>query len=107
MNKKYINVGGRQLPFRVTMGAMLRFKQQTGHDVRELRGEDISDAVTFLWCCVVSASKADGITDIPSLEEFADLLEPADMEAFYGTMTMSAGEVKKTTPPAGTATTEA
>lgn len=105
MNKRYVSVGGRQLPFRVTMGAMLRFKQQTGHDVRELRGEDISDAVTFLWCCVVSASKADGISDIPSLEEFADLLEPSDMEAFYGTM--SAGEVKKMMPPAEPTTAEA
>lgn len=43
-----INVGGRELPCRVTMGAMLRFKRETGRDVSGMSSGDISDLITFL-----------------------------------------------------------
>lgn len=68
------------------MGAMLRFKRETGKDVSAMNGNDVAELVTFMWCCVKSASSADGV-DMPlGLEAFADALEPGDMEAFNATV---------------------
>ena len=35
--KTKIIIGGKEYPCRVTMGALLRFKRETGHDVRAER----------------------------------------------------------------------
>ncbi len=68
-----INVGGRELPCRVTMGAMLRFKRETGRDVSGMSSDDVSDLVTFMWCCVVSACRADGVEmEARSVEDDGD-----------------------------------
>lgn len=93
-----INVGGRELPCRVTMGAMVRFKRETGKDARQFKADDLEEVITFLGCCVVSSCRADKIPDPPAFEDFADMLEPADLEAFYSSMGADV-EVKKMTPP--------
>ncbi len=105
--KMQIRVGSRTLPMRVTMGAMLRFKRVTGHDVKELRSDDIEEVITFIWCCIVSACKADGITDIPDLETFADAIEPDDLQEMYGALGVDAEVTKKTAPPTEATPTEA
>ena len=56
-----IEINGKEYPCRVTMGAMLRFKRETGHDVSKMDPTDVAELVTLLWCCIVSASKADGV----------------------------------------------
>lgn len=76
-----ITVGGRELPARPTMGAMLRFKRETGRDVSEI-GNDLSDILTYLYCCVASACKVDGIDFGMTLMDFADALEPEEMESW-------------------------
>ena len=76
-----ITVGGRELPARPTMGAMLRFKRETGRDVSEI-GNELSDILTYLYCCVASACKVDGIEFTMSLMDFADALEPEEMESW-------------------------
>lgn len=78
-----INVGGRELPCRVTMGAMLRFRRETGRDVSEMSSGDISDLITFMWCCVSSACVADGTEFGLTLEEFADRMDPESLGRFY------------------------
>lgn len=78
-----INVGGRELPCRVTMGAMLRFKRETGRDVSGMSSGDISDLITFMWCCVSSACVADGTEFSLTLEEFADRMDPESLGRFY------------------------
>lgn len=78
-----INVGGRELPCRVTMGAMLRFKRETRRDVSEMSSGDISDLITFMWCCVSSACVADGTEFGLTLEEFADRMDPESLGRFY------------------------
>lgn len=78
-----INVGGRDLPCRVTMGAMLRFKRETGRDVSGMSSGDISDLITFMWCCVSSACVADGTEFGLTLEEFADRMDPESLGRFY------------------------
>lgn len=79
-------------PHRVTMGAMLRFKRETGRDFSEVGEKDIEALVVFMWCCTVSACKADGVDFGLSLEDYADMAEPSDVRAFYGEMSASSGE---------------
>ena len=71
-----IKINGKEYPCRVTMGAMLRFKRETGKDVSQIGKGNVADLVTFLWCCTASASKADGVEFGMGLVDFADLLEP-------------------------------
>lgn len=69
-----ITVGGVEYPCRSTMGAMLRFKRETGREVTELDARSVSDLALWLWCCVSSACSADGVTFGLSLQDFADRL---------------------------------
>ena len=82
--RKTIMMGGREYPCRVTMGAMVRFKRESGRDVSEMREGDVGDSVLFVWCCVKSACSADGVEMEMDFESFADALEPSDLAAFYG-----------------------
>ncbi len=75
-----ITINGVAYPCYQTAGAMLRFKDLTGKEVSEIRGTDISDLVKFLWCCVVSACSREGRQFPLSLMEFADGIDPEQME---------------------------
>lgn len=74
------------------MGAMVRFKRSSGKDVSEIGERDVSDLILFMWCCVVSACKADGVAFDMEFEDFADRLSPDTLGAFLGVMQ---GEEKK------------
>lgn len=83
MKKKIeVTVNGVSYPCRPTMGAMLRFKKETGKEITEIKGDSFSDQCVYLYCCVASASAADGIEFRMSLMEFADALEPEIMNAW-------------------------
>lgn len=96
-----LEVGGRKLPCRITMGAMVRFKRATGHDVSKLDTADIEEMVTFVHCCVASACVAEKVDFDMSVEEFADNLESDALNEFYGSMETaeSDGPEKKTSNP--------
>lgn len=79
MPKIEVTVNGVTYPCRPTMGAMLRFKKETGKEVTELTGDSLSDLCAYLYCCVASASAADGREFKMTLMEFADALDPDDM----------------------------
>lgn len=81
-----LTVKGKEYPCRVTMGAMVRFKRETGRDVSTIKESDISDLVLFMWCCVMSASKADDVEFNMSFEDFADSLEGTDLQAFLSSV---------------------
>lgn len=95
--KRTILICGREYPCRVTMGAMVRFKRESGRDVSEMKEGDVADSVLFLWCCVKSACGADGVEFGMDFESFADAMEPSDLDAFY--RSMETGEAKKKMPP--------
>lgn len=99
MNK--IEINGKQYPCRVTMGAMLRFKRETGHDVSQMDSTDVAELVILLWCCIVSASKADGVEFGMELMDFADQLDPKALTDFYASMKQEEEE-KKTENAGGT-----
>lgn len=91
-----IKVGGKEYPSRITMGAMVRFKNESGKDVSELKQTDISDLVLFFYCCVKSACNADKIPFTMDFDLFADSLEPESVNAFYEELSSSQ---KKTQHP--------
>lgn len=83
MAKIEFMVNGKAYPCRQTMGAMLRFKQETGKEIDAI-GNNVSLICTFLYCCVVSACKHDGIEFDLSLMDFADSISPTDLKSWMG-----------------------
>lgn len=81
MKKIEITINGKAYPCRQTMGAMLRFRQETGREITATDG-GLSDMCAYLWCCVASASKADGVPFDMPLIDFADSISPEDMRAW-------------------------
>lgn len=80
MKNVEITINGKAYPCRQTMGAMLRFKQETGKEVTDIEAGNLTDLCTFLWCCIVSACKTDGVEFGLSLMEFADSIGPDEMQ---------------------------
>lgn len=80
--KVHVKINGKDYPCRPTMGAMLRFKKETGKEVTDLQGGSFSDLCAYLYCCVASACAADKIDFSMELMDFADALNPEDMEAW-------------------------
>lgn len=71
-----IKINGESFPCYPTMGAMLRFKKEIGKEVTDIQENSFSDMVTYLWCCVKSASSHEGKKFDLSLMDFADSLSP-------------------------------
>ena len=92
MNTKriIISVNGEEFPCSPTMGAMLRFKQETGKEITEIDPSSFTELCTYLWCCVASAAKREGKKFNLSLMDFADAIMPEDMTA-WGNSIMSDG----------------
>ena len=76
MNK--LTIGGKEYPCRMTMGAMVEFKNETGMEVTDIEKGGMSAYVTFIWCCVRSACRADAIAFDLSIIEMADLMDLGD-----------------------------
>lgn len=85
-----ITIGGKRYPCRQTMGAMLRFKRETGKEVTEI-GQSVSDLCVFLWCCTASACNADGIEFPYQLDDFADLVTAEQMASWNAAVNDAAG----------------
>jgi len=90
-----ISIDGKDYPVRVTMGALLRYKHETGKDVGELRETDFEGLLTLLWCCLKSACAVDGVDFGLSLEGMADRLDTPTMQAAMQSL-LGGGEGKKT-----------
>lgn len=63
------------------MGAMLRFKEETGKEVSEMDG-GFTDLCTYLYCCVKSGCKREGIAFDLSLMDFADAIEVGEAQSW-------------------------
>ena len=95
MAKIEITINGVAYPCRPTMGAMLRFKRETGKEINDLNGNSFTEVCTYLYCCVASASAADGIAFDYSLMDFADAISPADLAAWSNALQANtAGEAE-------------
>lgn len=92
MAKIEVTINGVTYPCRPTMGAMLRFKKETGKEITEMTDKSFTDLCTYLYCCVVSACAADKVNFDMSLMEFADALNPDDMNAWAAQMQPAAND---------------
>ena len=81
---KKIRIKGQEYPCRVTMGAMVRFKRESGKDIREVNQTDVDLMLMFVWCCVKSACNADSVEFDIAFDRFVDMLEPEDFTEFFG-----------------------
>lgn len=79
-----ITIGGREFPCRATMGAMWRFRHETGHEVTDMDLRNMSEVAVWLWCCVASACEADGVEFGMGFLQFADRISPEVMQAWVG-----------------------
>ncbi|MDE6498221.1 MAG: hypothetical protein K2L21_06135 [Muribaculaceae bacterium] len=82
MKRIEITVNGTAYPCYPTGGAMLRFHQETGKEITEIDPRSFTQLCTYLWCCVVSASKREGKDFNLSLMDFADSVSLDDMTAW-------------------------
>lgn len=82
-------------PCRQTMGAFLRFKRETGREATEITN-DLTDLLTFLYCCTASAAAADGLDFDLTLEEFADRISPDELNQWTAAMQAEAAEANTT-----------
>ena len=73
-----VTINGTEYPIRMTMGALLRFKQETGKELNEANG--ITDNATLIWCCIKSACKYEGKDFDMSLMDFADNVDGQDIQ---------------------------
>lgn len=85
------------------MGAMLRFKEETGKEVNEIDGRSVSELCIYLYCCVASACNREGKPFGLSLIDFADRVSPDEMAAWEESIKREAepeGEEEKKSLPA-------
>lgn len=82
MAKIEIKINGEAYPCRPTMGAMLRFKEQTGKEITDLDTTSFTELCTYLWCCIKSACAREQKQFDLSLLDFADSIDPDDMNAW-------------------------
>lgn len=78
---KKITLYGVEYPNRVTMGAMIDFKRETGKEVSDI-GTDMELLTMFTFCCVRSACRADGVALDLDFIRFADGMDLTDVTQF-------------------------
>lgn len=76
MTTTRITINGKAYPCGMTMGAMLRFKRETGKELSEMDATSLSELCVFLWCCVASACRREKVEFAYTLDDFADNLDP-------------------------------
>lgn len=84
-----LTIGDKRYPCYSTMGALLRFHDHTGREADSISG--VSDMIVYLWCCVVSACRREGIGFDLSLTDFADMVDEVEMHSWLSSLQSSAG----------------
>lgn len=72
-----ITMRGREYPVRVTMGAMVMYRRETGEDPATLQdNQDLIRLLQWMYFCMKSACRADDVEFGFSFDEFCDQLTP-------------------------------
>lgn len=82
MAKIEVVINGASYPCRPTMGAMVRFREIANKDITQLEN-NFTDMCKYLYCCVASASAADGIAFDLDFMAFADAICPDDLNNWF------------------------
>lgn len=100
MNKTFhIKIDDTRFPVRMVMGALLRFRRETGRDASQMDPSDMGELLLLLWCCTAAASHADGITFPYDYDTFCDKITPGDVARWNEAMAegQTDGEEEKKT----------
>ena len=74
MNK--IKLQDKEYPVRLTIGAMVQYKHETGEDFSQFKGDDMEKLGCIIFHAARSASKADGVPfPFNSPEEILDYID--------------------------------
>lgn len=95
MKRMILTIGAREYPARLTMGALLRFKRESGKDVGQMQPDSMEDMLLLIWCCVKSACRAEGIDFEMDFDAFCDSITPTDVEAWNEAMATGQEDKKK------------
>jgi len=77
-----IRIGEESFPFRMTMGALVRFKRLTGKEISELNDGDIEDICALVYCCIQSSCAADKIPFEKTFLDFCDGISDKEAGTF-------------------------
>ena len=84
---------GKTYPCRLTMGALRRFKAETGMDAEHVTCA--ADLAVLIWCCCKSACGADGVAFDVSLDDFCDRIDMSAAESFSKAIAPDEKKTKK------------
>jgi hypothetical protein len=98
MKRITIRIKDEEYPLMATMGAMLRFREETQRDISEMDATSISDVCTYIYCCVASACEREGKAFDYTLMQFADNISPDEILRWN---TALAEETEETETPKG------
>ena len=73
------------------MGAMIRFKEETGREATGIQPDAVSDLAVYLWCCVVSACRREGVEFKYQLMDFADRIALEDLSRWAAAISAENG----------------
>ena len=96
---KKIKIQGTEYPVRLTIGAMVQYKRETGEDFSQFKGDDMEKLGIVVFHAIRSACKAEG-TSFPynSPEEIIDHIDMEQAVSLLGVgaSTDTGTEAKKT-----------
>lgn len=77
-NNLTVTINNEVYPIRLTMGAIVRFKQETGKELAEAEGT--ADNATLIWCCIKSACNREKKEFGYSLMDFVDNIDADEID---------------------------
>ncbi len=98
MAKRYVTVDGKEYPIKMTMGALIRFEQETG---KPFSSENLStsDVAAMMWCCLKSACDHDKVPFDIAAKDFPDCVSADEsnkiVEILFTHSAMDAGDDSK------------
>lgn len=88
---KSITVGGKVYPCRLTMGAMMRYEEQTGRPFAEFNPSRTADLCALVWACACSGCAREGVPFGISFMDFCDSVDADEIaSAMAGVQTDAA-----------------
>ena len=93
---KKVTINGVGYPFRLTLGAMLAYKRETGEDFSKFNGEDMEKMLCILFNGIKSACRAEEIASpYQSAEEIADYVDMEQIGKLFASQGVADGDDAK------------
>lgn len=78
-----VTIKNERYPAFLTMGAMLRYREETGEEVSTIKDGDMAKLVTWMWCAVRGACSRQKRDFDMTLTEFADNVSPKQVREWF------------------------